>query len=246
MQRAGDIRDILPSWGGLTRVVLLVSAGLYVAQLLGESWLGLPVYSTLAWWPFGSGQFQIWQPLSSNLLNGPDPLGALLSWIALYYFLPPAEQALGRRGVARAAAFVLAVCIGSGLLLQLVGAVVGAGPAAGPGALLMALLVVFGLTRPNATILLFFVLPIRALWLAWGSGLLALLYFLATRSLGSAVWLAAWVAAWLWLRGVWTPLRRAWLRARYWWLHRRLRRLEVIEGGRGRTRDEGGGGPLFH
>lgn len=247
MQRTANFGDLTPRLSALTRTVLIVSLSLYVLQLLGEGWLKLPVASALSWWPFGSGQFEIWQPLSSLLLNGPDPLAAFFSWLAIYFFLPPVEQTFGVRGVGSATATVVGLTIALGMLLQVVGAVAGIGPALGPGPLLIALTVLFGFSRPNATILLFFILPVRAIWIAWGSGLLALLYFLATRTLGSALIVSGWLGAWVWLQGASpTELRKLWLRWRHARLHRRLQRLEVIEGGRGRGDDDGDNGPIYH
>lgn len=247
MQRRMSFGDPLPFDSGLLKIVLGASVGLYVLQLVLSSWVGLPVFEQLAWWPFDSGAFRPWQPLTAFLLNGPDPLGAFFTWLAFYFFLPPVEQSLGARGLGRAAALTVLVSIGLGLLLQLVGAIVGERPFSGPGPLLTALTVLFGFTRPNASILLFFVLPVRALWIAWGSGLLALLYFLSTRSLDSALWLSGWIGAWIWLRGdPFQGLRKRWLRFRYDRLNRRLRKLEVIEGGRGRGASSRDDGPIYH
>ncbi len=247
MQRSSNLGAISPNLSGLTRNVLIGSVALYVLQLLGESWAALPVLDALSWWPFASDRFQPWQPLSAFLLNGPDPLAAFFSWLAIFFFLPSIEQSFGRRGVASATATTLGFTIALGLLLQLVGAIAATGPAWGPGALLTALTVLFGFSRPNATILLFFILPVRAIWIAWGTGLLAALYFLASRTLGSALILSGWIGAWLWLQGV-SPgsLRTLWLRWRHARLHRRLRKLEVIEGGRGKADRDGDSGPIYH
>lgn len=247
MQRQSDFGPMLPGLSGLTRTVLAALVVLYVLQLIAEAWLGLPIISLLAWWPFGSGAFQPWQPLSSMLLNGPDPIGAFFSWLLLFFFLPPVEQSFGRRGVARAAGLTLLVSVALGLGLQAVGAVAGTTPFLGPDPFLTALTVLFGMSRPNATILLFFVLPVRAIWVAWGTGLMALLFFLATRSLDSALWVAGWIGGWLWLRGIdLAPLRKLTLLWRRRRLDQRIRRLDVLEGGRGRGRSDQDDGPIYH
>lgn len=246
MQRSRGIRDVLPALRGLTRQVLLVGGLLLLGQLVVEGWLHWPVTATLAWWPLRSGAFAPWQPLTALLLVGSDPIWSLMGGMLVYSLLPPLEAQLGRAGLARAMGFVTACVIVGGLLVQVLGLVDGSAAFAGPWPHLMAMLVLFAYTHQQTSVRLYFVLPVPALWLAWAGGALALFGALASWSLSSALLVIGWIGAWLWVRGVSTPLRRVWLRMRYAWLHRRLRRLQVIEGGRGRRRDEGGGGPLFH
>ncbi len=226
----------------LTTRVIGVLFGVYVVQLLAENWLGLPVTGALAWSPWRSGLFRPWQPLTFWLLSGPAPLSALISWVVLFFFLPPTERTLGRRGTLRFTLFTVAFTAVAGLLLDLVGAVAGGSPVLGIEGLLAAMIVVFGLAHPRATILLFFVIPVQAAWIAWGSGVLALLNFLAGRSLGAAVILAGWIAGWLWMellrRG---GLRRVLLRRKQARIKKKLSRFEVIDGGRGPD-----GGPWVH
>ena len=237
----------MPGFSGPTRTVLLTLVGLFIAQLIAASWLGLPVVENLGWWPLYGESFRVWQPLTSLLLHKPDPMGALFSWLVIFFFLPAAAQGLGWSALRRGLAIILGGAVALGLLLQAVGAVVPGAPYMGINPLIVALTVIFGFTRPNATILLFFIVPVRAIWIAWGSGLLALLFFLATRSLDAALWVTGWVAAWLWLQDLSAAdLRRPYLRWKQARLHRRLRKLHVIEGGRGRTGDSEDQGPLYH
>ena len=46
-----------------------------------------------------------------------------------------------------------------------------------------------------ANIRLFFVLKVQAKWVAYGSGLIALLFFLSGRDLGSTMYLSGWIFA---------------------------------------------------
>lgn len=247
MQRSVQFGPPSPPFSGLSRTVLIASVGLYITQLIAESWLHLPVVELLAWWPLGSDQLRPWQPLSAWLLNGPDPLAAFFTWLAIWFFLPPVEETFGSRGLSRAAATTISLSLVLGFVLQLLGAIAGQGPFYGPGPLLTTLTVLFGFSRPNATILLFFILPVRAIWIAWATGLLALLYFLATRTLGSALILTGWIAGWLWLQGI-SPgaLRKLWLRWRYERLHRRLRDSQVIDLDERRRRSADKDGPIYH
>jgi hypothetical protein len=99
---------------------------------------------------------------------------------------------------------------------------------------LAALLVIFGLSRPNATILLMFIIPIKAAWVAWGSGLLCLLHLLSDRDMSSAMWLSGWISGYLWIRGgIEQPLKRFWLRRKHTKIKKRLSTFDVIEGGKG-------------
>ena len=222
-----------PPMTPLTRDLLIALLALFVIQLLAENWLGLPVLAMLAWWPFGSGSFHPWQPLTAFLINGPSPVEALLDWLMIYFFAPTAQDAFGSRGFLRAMGFTAIFSIVAGLALLAIGAVGTPTPFLGLNPFITALIVLFGLSRPNAQILLFFVLPIKAGWVAWGTGLLAALTFLFSRDLGSALWLSGWLAGYLWLE-LQLPggLRRPILRLQQWWLRRKLRRFKVIDGGR--------------
>ena len=75
-----------PPMTPLTRDLLIALLALFVIQLLAENWLGLPVLAKLAWWPFSSGSFEPWQPVTAFLINGPSPVEALLDWLMIYFF----------------------------------------------------------------------------------------------------------------------------------------------------------------
>lgn len=194
----------------LTKRVLVALVGLYIGQLVLTEWVGLPLVSWLAWQWAPAGTFYPWQVVTAYLLNGPTPLAAFFDWLAIFFFLGPAERALGRRGLLRSVLVTLAISAVLGFVLLLTGAVTARGPFIGLNPLITALIVVFGLANPNASILLFFVLPIKAAWIAWGSGLFALLNFLAFRDLDSALWLTGWFGGYAtiraWQAGGWNKL----------------------------------------
>lgn len=221
-----------PTLTPLTRNLLIGLVALYILQLVAENWLGLPVSAALAWWPFESGAFRPWQPLTAMVLGGPTPLNAFLSWLMLAFLVPPSEMALGTRGVLRVFAFTWILSAVLALALDTVGGVAASSPFFGQGPFLTALICLFGFMRPNAQILLFFVLPIRASWVAWGTGLLALLGLLARRDLDSALWVGGWLAAFLWLRGARQGIRGLLDRTRVKMRTRKARRFTVIPGDR--------------
>lgn len=247
MRRTPGFAETLPGFVGPTRTTLLILFGLFLAQLVLGTWMNLPVVDLLAWWPLHSDAFRPWQPLTHALLAPADPIGALFSWLLIYFLLPACATTHGWRALWRGLAFVMAASIGVGVLLQWLGAVLPQGVYVGLAPALTALTVIFGLSNPNATLLLFFILPVRAAWVAWGAGLLSLLAFLSTRSMEPAMALAGWCAAWLWMRELsLRDLRRPYLRWKQARIHRRLRQLQVIEGGRGRQPPSDDDGPLYH
>ena len=216
----------------LTKQLLTALLGIYILQQILENWVGFPVLASLGWRPF-SGGFQPWQPFTAWFLNG-DVLRAFFDWLFLFFILPAVESMFSRARLRQFAMVTYGGSIAFGFFLLLIGAVHVNGVWFGIEPFLAGLLVLFGLSRPNATILLFFVLPIRAAWVAWGSGLLCLLYLLSGRDLGSAMWAAGWLSGYLWLRGgLVQGLRRPFLRWKQQQIKRRLNRFDVIEGGRG-------------
>ncbi|MFN7143909.1 MAG: hypothetical protein ACK4YP_09050 [Myxococcota bacterium] len=222
------------NWSPLTRNVIVTLFAIYVVQLLS----GGAMVDLFAWQPFGAG-FKAWQVATAFLLGGPNPITAVLLWLGLFFFLAPVDNMLGRRALFQAlgVSWVVAVVVSAALLAT--GAIGMAGPYLGLGPFLTALVALFGFLLPNAQILLFFVIPVRAIWLAWISGLLSFLFLLYARDLGSSLVFFAWggAAAWFGLRN--GAMRRMQLKWKKHQIERKLARFEVIEGGRtssGRTK----------
>ena len=198
------------------RRILVALVATYIIQLVLEQWLRLPLQDLLAWSGPSSGRFQPWQPVTAFLINGPGPMSALFDWLILYFFWRPAEEALGRRGLFRLLLVTWLAAVLITLPLLMVGAVNAPMSYLGLNCFLTGLLVVFGLCHPSANILLFFVLPIPAWVMAWGTGLVSFLFFLYLRSVGASVAFFGWVGAMAWMylrtRRV-DPL--AWIRRRW-------------------------------
>ena len=184
-----------------------------------------------------TGMFHVWQPVTALLFNA-DPVSAGLDWLMLFFFLPPTLDFLGRKGSAKllASCWALGILVGFGLAWP--GIVVGAGPCVGITALTTAMIVVFGMARPNAQILLFLVLPVKGIWIVYFEIFFLSLLFLFTRSLESAVALTTCLAAvvWMWTDGsprqLLLKLRLAWLVRQRSPGRRKRGRFEVIDGGR--------------
>lgn len=202
---------------------------IYVVQLLLRGTLE----PWLAWQPLGAGFFP-WQVFSAFLLNG-EPLNTVFDWMVLFFTIPTLERELGRRRLGNAMMTAWAFAVVAGLVLSAVGAV--SGIFVGLNPLAWALVALFGFLHPDARIMLFFVIPIRAGVLAWGTGLLTFLYMLYARDLGSTLGFFAWVGVYFWMRWGDGLFRRLSLRFKRQRAARTVGRLEVFEGGRGRSRD---------
>lgn len=218
--------DLGVNWTPLVRNLLVALFAIYVVQLL----LGGTLERWLAWNPLGDG-FAPWQVFTAFLLGGPSPLGAFFGWLAIFFLVPPLERMLGRRALARAMgvswlAGVVAAMVAAALGAHQAGVILGASPLIG------AMIGLWGFTVPNAVIHLFFVLPVKASWLGWGTGLLAFLYMLATREVVNVLAFFAWAGAWAWAvtPGDW---QRRWkLKKQERELQKKLSRFQVLEGGK--------------
>lgn len=229
--------DLGSNWTPLTRNVIVALFAIYVAQLLSNGVL----VQLFAWQPFGQG-FQPWQVATAFLLGGPTPFSAVLDWLVLFFLLAPVDGLLGRRGLVQAlgTAWVVSVVVSAALLA---GGLVSPVVFLGIGPLLTALVALFGFSVPHAQFLLFFIIPVRAIWFAWGSGLLSFLNLLYARDLGSSLLFFAWAAASVWLAVRNGALRRYQLRWKKRSIERKLSRFEVIEGGRTESRPKRGRDP---
>ena len=217
----------LPPTSPWVRTTCLALLGAYVAELVLRL-AQLPV-DQLAWWPMAFG-FQPWQPLTRLAVQGGDP-GVVLRVVFGLLVLWFGAAALDRRRLAQAVGAAWLGGSGLGLGLDALGALSG-GPTFGWTPLLGAVLLLFGLQHPDRQVLLYFALPIPGRALVWGTGGIALLMFLAQRSLGTADALGGWLGVWAW----WSTLgpggaRRRLLR-RGAQVERQIGRLRVIPGGR--------------
>jgi membrane associated rhomboid family serine protease len=225
------------------KIMLIVYAAVYVLELIGQHWLGLPVYQWLALSPLGSPFFHIWQLVTHPLIHDPgSPIGFLIDCVVFYFFAATIESALGTRRFIR---LYLSATIGAAVAGLLFASLVPSGiPFCGmlPG--LLALIVVFGLLNPEATVLLMFVLPVKAKYISYGTVIITALTFLARTNIHGAYHLGGIAAAWLYFR---SPTR--WLDANWWrwkyvdYMQRKRRSKFTVVGGR----DKGGkNGPTIH
>ncbi len=226
-QTIGFGRSLTP----VGKIMLIVYAAVYVLELIGEQWLGMPIYQWLALSPMKSGNFHIWQAVTHPVIHDPGaPIGFLINCLVFYFFAGTIESTLGTRGFMRL--YIIAALGGAAAGLIFGGLSSFGVPCAGMMPSLLALIIVFGLLQPEATILLLFVLPIKAKYISYGTTIVTALTFLAQTNVHGAYHLGGIGLAWLYFRA---PTR--WLDANWWrWKHvestqnKRRAKFTVIEG----------------
>jgi len=214
------------------KTMLIVYASVYILELIGEQWMGAPIYEVLALSPFNSGHFAIWQVFTHPVIHDPGaPIGFLIDCLVFYFFAGTIEAALGTRRFLR---LYLSAAVGGAIAgLAFSGLTAFSGPYAGMLPSLLALIVVFGLLNPESTVLLMFILPVKAKYISYGTVAVTALTFLARTNPHGAYHLGGIVLAWLYFR---TPTH--WLDVNWWrWKmfsysqKRRRSKFTVIDGG---------------
>ena len=218
----------------LTRIgkfMLVAYAAVYVIELIGQQWLGIPLFRLLALSPPNSGQFQFWQLVTHPLIHDPGaPIGFLINCLVFYFFAGTIESAMGTRGFLR---LYFMAAIGGAVAGLIFGALTSLNiPYAGMMPSLLALVVVFGLLQPEATVLLMFVLPLKAKYISYGTIIITTLTFLARTNIQGAYHLGGIALGWLYFRSPSHWLNVNWWRWKYSEYNRKKHRsrFTVIDG----------------
>ena len=158
--------------------LLILYGVIYVVELLCEHWLKIPVVRYFVLFPFASDSFHIWQIITHPFLHDPGaPISFLINCLVFYFFASSVEQAFGTK---RFLTLFYVAALGSAICGLLFSSVSGfSAPFMGMMPSLLAVIVVFGLINPEATILLMFILPLKAKYLSYGTILITVLTFLA-------------------------------------------------------------------
>jgi len=220
------------------KIMLIAYAVLYVLVLIGEQWMGMPIYAMLGLSSLKSGHFQLWQLITHPFIHNPGaPIGFLIDCLVFFFFAGTVETALGTHRFLRLYSIAAMGGAAAGLVFG------GPVPCAGMMPSLLALVVVFGLINPESTILLMFVLPVKAKYISYATVIVTALTFLARTNVHGAYHLGGIALAWLYFR---SPTH--WLDANWWrWKYfehtqkKRRSRFTVIDGGN--DEDEG---PTLH
>lgn len=230
-----------PTFGGLAGppasdliALLLVLFATYSMQFFASTaWLSVLLRLSPAVWQQGF----VWQLASYPFAGfGPPSLWFLLELLIVFMFGNQVYWRLGRR---RFWQLLAGVAAAAGIIAVLLALATGPHPATfslmqGQRMLLAILIAAFATAWGDATILLFFVLPVTARWFLWIEAAVAFIAFLATRDLPGllGVW-AAILLTFLVVAG--PPARRPlWLRLERVWLQGRLRlrrrpRLRIVD-----------------
>lgn len=232
-----------PTLTPLGKIMLIIYGTVYVVELLGQQWLGIPVYQWLALSAPNSGLFHFWQLLTHPFIHNPgSPIGFLIDCLVFYFFAGTIESSLGTRGFLQ---LYIIAALGGAVACLLFGSMASfSAPCAGMMPSLLALIVVFGLLQPEATILLMFVLPIKAKYISYGTVIVTALTFLAQTNHHGAYHLGGIGLGWLYFRSPTHWLDPNWWRWKFFERANKKRRTKftVING----EKDDDDDRPTIH
>lgn len=226
----------------LGKRILITYTAIYIIELICEHWLHIPVFSKLQLYPVQNPGFHFWQILTHPFIHDPtNPLGFLINCLVFYFFSSPVEA------VFRAKGFLILFYLSAfgGLVLGLLFSNVSGfnAPFSGMMPSILAIIVIFGLLNPESTILLMFVLPVKAKYLSYGTILITLLTFLAKANPYGAYHLGGISLGLCYLKGstIFNP-KIIHLKYLQWKLKKNKSKFKVINGGAGEDKDK----PTYH
>lgn len=211
--------------------MLIIYAAVYIVELIGQHWMGIPLYQLLALSPVKSEYFQFWQLFTHPVIHDPGaPISFLINCLVFYFFAGTIESALGTRGFLRL--YIIAALGGAVAGLVFSGLTSFGAPMSGMMPSLLALIVTFGFLQPEATILLMFVLPIKAKYISYGTIIVTALTFLAQTNAHGAYHLGGIGLGWLYFRSPTQWLDLNWWRWKYFehTQKKRRSRFTVVKG----------------
>ena len=230
----------------LTRLgkrLLIIYGAIYIFELLCEHWLKIPFVSIFQLYPFKFDSFHIWQIFTHPFIHNPQaPIGFLINCLVFYFFAAPVEHAFGSR---RFLILFYLSALGGAICGLAFSSVSGFNaPFLGMLPSLLSLVVIFGLLSPEATILLMFILPIKAKYLSYGTILVTILTFLAKANPYGAYHLGGILFGYIYFKRPGTLFDPDLIYLRYlkWKLNRKKSRLGVIDGGKKKDDDK----PTYH
>jgi hypothetical protein len=157
--------------------ILIVLGAAYVLQLIGENFVGLPLFSWLAMWP---GELLPWQLITYVLVDRNHPLMFLLGLLFIAWAMSRFDGAFGRR---RTLELSIAVLLSASVPAFVVGtATAPAPPLFGSNPLWLGSIATVCWLEGHRSISLFGVIPMTSrqfLWLLVG---LSVLMFLASKN----------------------------------------------------------------
>jgi len=226
----------------LGKRLLIIYSIIYILELICEHWLNIPVVAYLPLYPLNTSAFGFWQLITHPFIHNPYyPFSFLLHLIGIYFFAAPVEYAFGTK---RFLALFYISAIGAAICGLAFSYVLGFhAPFLGMSPSVLALVVVFGLINPEATILFMFVLPIKAKYISYGTVVLVLLTLLAKYPYG-AYHLGGILFGYIYFKGPRKLLHPGsiYLKFLQWQYKRKKSRFGVIDGGNKKDDDT----PTYH
>jgi len=228
MRTTGGFGSQLTLWG---KRLLLFYAGVYVIELLFEHWFKFPIVAQLQLYPFSHPLFRFWQAVTHPFIHNPQsPFGFAINCLVFYFFAAPVEGYFGTR---RFLVLFYVAAVGGALGALCFGGVAGfSAPFMGMLPSLLSLIVVFGLMNPEATILLMFILPVKAKFLSYATIIITLLTFLAKANPYGAYHLGGILFGYLYFKGKldFIDPKRLYIKYLEWELKKRRSRFKVVDG----------------
>lgn len=234
--------------GGLSPLIkklLIIYGAIYVAELLLEHWMGVGIVNFLMIHPFSSDDFYFWQILTHPFVHDPNhPILFLIDCLMLYFFGSAIESDFG---TAPFLFFFYFCALGALICGQLMSGVTGFNyPYMGMMPSVIASIVVFGFIHRESTILLFFVLPVKAIYISYGTILVTALLFLAKLDSSGGYHLGGILFGYLYYKkpGLFPDPNLFYLKYIQWQYERKKRsRFKVFDGQKGKNDDDG---PTYH
>jgi membrane associated rhomboid family serine protease len=227
----------------LGKRLLLIYGAIYILELLFEHWLKIPVVGVLQLSPFKYKSFHIWQIFTHPFIHDPGaPISFLINCIVFYFFAAPVENAFGSM---RFLIFFYLSAFGGALCGLAFSNVSGFNaPFLGMMPSILSMIVIFGLLSPESTILLMFILPIKAKYISYGTALITLLIFLSKANPHGAYHLGGILLGYIYFKGPRTIFDLSLIYTKYlkWQLKKKRSRFKVIHGNKKKDDDK----PTYH
>jgi membrane associated rhomboid family serine protease len=154
---------------------------------------------------------QLWRLATWPFVEG-SPIWLIFACLGLYWFGSPLALRWGSpRFLVVIGGVLLAAAVGTCLIARVDPDVLSR-PYLGSGAMITAIVVIWGLTFPELVVRIYFVLPIRGYWMAWGTIAVTVIYAIYAGWAGYLPELLGEAAALAWLYR--TRLLARWLQSR--------------------------------
>jgi membrane associated rhomboid family serine protease len=219
--------------------MLIFYTAVYVLELLFVHWLNIPVFRLLQLHPLQSGRFILWQVPAHAVIHNPvAPISFLLKCLVFYFFAEPVERAFGSKGFLKLFYYSAAGGALFGLLFALIPGF--NTPFWGMMPSLLAMIVIFGMLNPEATIYLMFIIPIKAKYISYLTVFITLLTFLAKVNPHGAYHLGGILFGYLYFKGpkYIFDIKKHAFKYQDWRFEKRRSKFRVIDGSRDKKKDE--------